>query len=78
MNTNKVFSIFNFKSQSTSASVESCSNADLQEGLRNKSMYETDPDDPPVLRDEQKVSSEITDLGDINTGPIRPKLQVYY
>ena len=49
-----------------------------QEALENNSVSEVGPDDPPVLPDVQKLPSEIIDIGDINTGPIRPKLQVCF
>ncbi|CAI6369124.1 unnamed protein product [Macrosiphum euphorbiae] len=48
-----------------------------QEGLENNSVAEVDPGDPPVLPDVQKLPSESIDIGDINTGPIRPNLQTY-
>lgn len=74
MNKNKVFSIFNFKSDKN----ESCENNEPQEALENNSVAEVDPDDLPVLPDVQKLPSESIDIGDINTGPIRPKLQVCF
>ncbi|CAI6355883.1 unnamed protein product [Macrosiphum euphorbiae] len=71
---NKVFGIFNFKSNKNESL---CENNEPQEGLENTSVAEVDPDDPPVLPDVQKLPSESIDIGDINTGPIRPKLQTY-
>ncbi|KAE9522794.1 hypothetical protein AGLY_016835 [Aphis glycines] len=50
-----------------------CENNEPQEALENNSVTEVDPDDPPVLPDVQKLPSEGIDIGDINTGPIRPK-----
>jgi hypothetical protein len=75
MDKNKVFSIFNFKSDKNESLSE---NNEPQEALENNSVAEVDPDDPPVLPDVQKLFSESIDIGDINTGPIRPKLQVCF
>ncbi|XP_029347858.1 zinc finger MYM-type protein 1-like [Acyrthosiphon pisum] len=47
-----------------------------KEALENNSVAEIDTDDPPVLPEVQKLPSESIDIGDINTGPIRPKLQI--
>lgn len=39
-------------------------------------MDKTNPDDPPILPDEQKVYSEIIDFGDMITG-IKEALKIF-
>jgi len=55
-----------------------CVRIEPQEALENNSVAEVDPDNPPILPDVQKLPSESIDIGDINTGPICPNLQVCF
>lgn len=69
MDENKVFSIFNFRSnknQSISENNELYSNFKLQESPGKNSVTEVDHDDPPILLNLQKFPSDIIDIGDIN------------
>jgi len=64
MDKNKVFGIFNFKSDKNESL---CEINEPQEALENNSVSEVGPDDPPVLPYVQKLRSESIDIGDINT-----------
>ena len=74
-----MFSIFNLKTNKTLSNLDS-SNSKPSEISSIQIIENNEDNDPAVvchIQNEQNCSSENeNDLGDINSGPARPKLQV--
>jgi hypothetical protein len=75
-----MFSVFNLKTNKTP-----CNSSNSQPSeISSKKIVQINEDNDPAIechvQNEQSCSSdntsETTDLGDINSGPVRPKLQV--